>query len=949
MRFPKRTRSVAFPMLLAAAFSVQLHAGRVVRVDLSRKLAKGSVETGLTKQQVARAIENAAKSLKRGDVFIMPNEEFDDVTMPQLPSHVFIRGGLGKRVSFQGILKNVVVENAEYSLNTSDLVFDGGATSSATLVDSSYFIHCKGLKHTLGDVTNSYFVDLIGALEVDGEWENVTGVWMRYNHEKSTSEEPSYSFKLHGSGQRVKIIHMVEHNQANHKPALYVEDADGISFLGGSTEGGSSYYVDNLDIMWNADFAGNKVTQRSIFDHTLHRENFYPPKAYPLYYFKNCTKAYIGGRRFFSGRPCNGNCSGWQGQPLISLNIDGGEGNIVDNIVDIGNPFQMSLLSTDPKIQTWSLSMENNICYFNDSTNQHIIKGFVAENTIPGIDAQFVEPRVIDEEIVMSYAGDNGATLDLTDQDAQLPAGISLPVPPALPSSMIPKIPWPEDVFSKKTDGLGKTRHLTGTSASNVAGAVEELLVTNGSLELSPGTYYLSSPIRLRNVIAKRRATGASEKISLVGSGPSATKIVYSGPGAAIELDKITVQDEEIDITIEGMTISGGEYGIAKRAATVVEDQRSWDGINFYVRTTHFKDYTRAGIYHFQGLCGQELEQGRIIDCSFEGGEYGTFYSGYSDKLLYFGCSFKNHSKAGAYFEHVVNFQSGLYQCDFEDITGYGVAILGGSGYGYGPYCYRVDNCTFTNVGSSTEPPVHLGYGWLGNFSNSTITSTRPIYAAFKGNFSAIDNVTIDIQGVSENAVYLGHQRFEKTSGLGGSRLSKVTIKNNLNIAFLPLSFMDEVSEYKCTKGQPSETPTSGYREGMYADKPWAFAYIFYKVQSGNFNTEYALVNNGAVAVDLGGHSLEAQFDPNTYGDPSSTIPHHGFGQSIRRNAITTHTTIEVFNLKGQRVLRLTPDMSNVHLPSGMHLVRIKGTTTSAKMLNITPTNITALLKLIRE
>jgi hypothetical protein len=46
---------------------------------------------------------------------------------------------------------------------------------------------------------------------------------------------------------------------------------------------------------------------------------------------------------------------------MTSLAVTGGEGNILDNIVGLGNPIRWSLLATDPKLKMFAIAMEDSI------------------------------------------------------------------------------------------------------------------------------------------------------------------------------------------------------------------------------------------------------------------------------------------------------------------------------------------------------------------------------------------------------------------------------------------------------------------------------------------------------------------------------------------------------------------------------------------------------------
>ncbi|MBD3314776.1 MAG: hypothetical protein GF344_03235 [Chitinivibrionales bacterium] len=742
-----------------AVFGIGLARSEVIRV-----------EDHFPVEGIAAAMDSVVEALvgqmDSGDALILSEYiSIHNVNLSDVPEGIQFIGGKGDQMRFSGQVKGVSFFKSRYGINT----------TNATL-ENCFFIHTDG-NLNLGDVTETYWLDQSGAVKVDGTMTNSTGLWMRYNHERQATSTPSFHFKLHGSGDNVRILMMVEHNQSNLRPALVVEDGNGIAFAGGSTEGCSAH-------------------ENSIFPYEL----------------INCENVYLGLRRFFAGRPYDPGPESWTGRPKISLRVSG-RGNILDNIVDLGNPQYYSLLCEDKYMQAWSCCLEKP-ADFEVENQEHFLVSFVT-NAMPPVDSDWIEPRNIDNEKVFVYVGPDGNTVDLTQDGATLPTGTMLQEPPSLPSCNIPDLPEFNymDVAGFGRELIDSGADPTGQTASD--SAFGKILAKRKVLEIPPGTYLLNDPLMVSDWAKKPRW--------IAGAGRDSTFIVYNGAGPVITDYKAAA------LKITNLTIKGGDYGFKLNKT------------NSFQMNVTYTDYNIAGVYK----PGGNMEQCRFIGCKFVGGEYGWRLNEFSDKYLLYGCEFEGHSKGGIVCTGLTNWQGGIFNCTFKDIDGYGVALLGGGGNGYGPYCYRIDNCTFDNCGSATKPVIHNGYGWLGAVSNSTITSSKQVYAGFKGNFAILENLEFDLNLQSDTALYLGHQRYEKTAGVGMSRLVNVT--TNGKIGFLSLDFMKELET------QYGDTVHSGYYDGLYSDKPWAFTYLFNRVTSDNFNISYGLVKDrGGVTVELG-------------------------------------------------------------------------------------------------
>ncbi len=803
--------------------------GRAIRVD------DYLPQEGLGKVSAAaatRAIENAASQLQAGDALILPEQSaFDTVVLRQLPDDVQLLGGTGGKIMIEGLSKGLVIHGGEYALDTK--------TKNAVMEDA-FLVHVKS-DLSLTDVSNTYWIDHIGAVKVEGKMENCTGVWVRYNHESSSSQTASIHLSLKESGQNVKLLHLIEHNQMNTRPAVYVEDADGLVMANGSTESGGPYV---------------------------------------LYTLKNCKNVHLAHRRFYHRQKR----TGWGIEaPQFSLYLMGGEGNIIDNLVDIGNPQQGSMLCGDPKAQFWSTLFEEQtgkppspqgMFYFSHVTN-----------AMPGLD-KWSEPRLINEEIVCSYETAAGM-VDLTNGEP-MPEGHCLPTPPPMPKCDIPQ---PPTLLYKKAASFGAAlikagADPTGTEFSDEAFA--KVAQSGRTIEVGPGTY------RLKHGIAC--PADFSGELKIVGAGPGRT--ILTGPGAAEVYRegflKSDIAQRAVEIAAVGMTYDG-------------EDKQNWArnslGINEFYMNCEFKNYLKGAVLSSSG----EPEQYRFISCKFiNTGEYGIRLDTYCDKPLFYRCHFEGQTKGGIYCTRIVHFHGGIYQCTFKDIGGPGVAVMGGSmEKGYGPWVFTVDNCTFDECGSPTEAVVEFGPSWLGVLSHSTITTqSKAIKAGFRGCFAIIDNVTMNVQTVDNCAMYLGHQRWEKTAGVGGSRVTNTTVSGE--IRFLDFE--------KFVTGQVYSDPgilnSNFYNAGQYSQHPWAYTYMFHNVSSSNYQTGYALLDDeGTVAVDL------SAYETCTLNAAHST-------PNVHNGAAITKASTRMYDIRGRLLNPEHIAPARRHGASGVILIR---------------------------
>ena len=617
---------------------------------------------------------------------------------------------------------------------------------------------------------------------------NSTLMYIVYNSEKMRTPNPMLDLDFQGGGKGTSILQLVEHNQENRNPAVHIQNAEGLALAHGSTESCGGGYV---------------------------------------YQMTNCKNVYMGQRRYYHRQKR----TGWgRYAPGVTMAILGGEGNIIDQYVDIANPQTASLLNGDPALQIWSSIFEEEIIHQVPAQKRFSYGKTV--QSMPELD-QWAEPRLIDHETLLSFEHDGG-TVDLST-GADLPSGACMPIPPVIPKSDIP--PTPESQAKKAANFgaalLAAGADPTGTRPSDAA--FDQVLKQYAMIEVPEGQFLLRNPLSI--------PTNLSGRKWIMGSGQGRTHIRYSGRGSALRflnpsigsLAKNTVA-EAVSVTVSDLTVSGGDYGYEAPNTPMLA--------NLVQLNVTYQDYSIAGVKFQSNSHGSTEkasphEQNRFINCRFIGGQYGFRYDGYSDKYLIFRCSFENQSKAGILLTNISHWHSGIYQCDFKNIDGSAISIQGGNlSAGYGPWVFNVDNCTFTECGNAQSPIVTFSVSWLGVLSHSRfVTKSKPVHSGFEGVAGVIEGVEMDLNLVDGVAMYVGHQRWEKTAGLGGSRVANVNVNGKIE-------FLDRKS-YSSKYGEIFFNPS------LYADASNPFHWMFYNVRSSNHNIEYAILDDGKVLLDL--------------------------------------------------------------------------------------------------
>ncbi len=787
------TRSSA---VIIAAIATCAFAAKTIRVD---DLLPEPGMTKTTASAVARAVHTAATQLEPGDALVLPfNYSLGDINLPPLPSNVQLIGGKNGTLTFSGPIHKALFfgqTNVDFSTaaplrKTSDV---------AVSLEGSFFINSAGAIDITSQVSETYWISHTiphgRRGKIDAAMTNCTFVWLRHHSDsKKSPGDPVLHFKLHNTGQNVKLLQLIEHNQNSAICGLKLEDVVGMQLANGATEGC----------------------------------NVQGPTG--VYELKNCRGVHLAQREFFDNHREG---SSWGGEPTMTLLINGGEGNILDHINGMADPKSVSMLCTDPKIQIWSSNFEDRVTL--PQNPQGVWLSFFSPECMTLEQNTWTEPRLAHKEVVCAYEDASGRH-DLT---AGNPDNLPIPAPASMPVCDIPETP---ELLYKKAAGFGQAALAAGadpTGRRPSDAIFSKLIEEDNLLEIPAGTFRLDNPIVIDPEKLSSSGVYGGKRVWIAAAGKDRTRIIAPpgqpafiagsrGPAKAGASNR-----SKADILITEPEIVGGSYGYE------IGNQ-----INVVLYNVRFRDQTEAGVSIFSNTIGGNAEQNRLISCEFiNTGDYGVRTDKYQDKNLYFRCRFEGQRKGGIYATNPTKWHSGVYQCTFKNIGGPGVAIIGGNpDYGYESWVFTVDSCQFLECGSATEPVVDFGISRLSVLSNSVIRTTgKQVYAGFSGTFAVIDNVHFDCDFKDGVGLYLGNQRFTKTGGIAGSRLKDVTVNGDL--AWL---------DYESYVTGPY------YVANHYADTPWRFGYVFYNVESNNYQVDYGLVNNGRVTVLEGSSSVRA-------------------------------------------------------------------------------------------
>lgn len=819
---------ISFILIILLGYILSTQAN-VYRADdyLPQGLAK------VSKEMVSQSILSAASKLKSGDVLVLSQKNlFNTVKMPNLPKNIQIIGGVGETMYLTGDVKSVLFFGSEYNIDTK--------LYKARLSEGSFKIQTRSVIG-MSDADSVYIISNIGVIAVNGKWKNVTGVWIRYNSEAQRDPNASMNLNLQGTGQNCKILHAIEMNQGNQKPALLLENADGFALANGSTESTSSY------------------------------------DGRPIYEIRNSKNVYLGHRRFFSGRgpypktdttwrnkaffdgcrtipSCwekwheanlwmtnclnanklnSKNC--WKGWPTRSLKVIGGSNNILDNIVDLGNALKYSFELYEPDLQLWSLIGEAELLLPEDKKSIPML----SVTPLCGITrdysrAVFVEPRDISKEVPFGmYA--NNQFYDLSKPGTTIPASVSWPIPPTYPKCDIPKAP---SLLYKRAANFGLELIKAGADPKGIKASDEafsKVAQDFGIIEIPAGTFRLDKGIVIPSNLK-------SKQLLIMGSGEGTTKLVGEGQAYTYQnsiLSKSSVESIVYsDLTFDGLKVN--EFGKLFDGGGTQDYAKTNISTDDIYHNCTFQNYKIAALVNNSG----ETEQYRFISCKFiNTGEYGIRLNAYVDKPLFYRCYFKGQTKGGLYCTRIVHFHGGVYQCTFDSIGGPAIKIGGGNmTVGYGPWVFTVDNCTFNECGNSTEAIVDFGYSWEAVLANSTFKTSKPVFGAFKGNFAILENLDINVN--APTSLHLGHQRYETTAGVGNARLKNINANGQIK-------FLSRAEAMADDPGYPTNNQFYAKGGQLYDANEWAYTYLLYNVNSSNINENYALYKGKTKFLDL--------------------------------------------------------------------------------------------------
>ncbi len=629
-----------------------------------------------------------------------------------------------------------------------------------------------------------------------------------------------------------------------------------------------------------------------------------------IYVMNNCEQVVLGMRRFFSNHRAH---SSWQGKPYISLLINQGTGNIIHNLIDIGNPLVNSLISSDPSLQIWQT-------FFEDAARK-APGTFECGVTYQGMmkkESQWTEPVQVGDEVILRQNG----------EDRLFAATPDLPAPPAFRNQ-----PWQNGLSKRGAPGAAaapsrRFREARGFGAALLAAgadptgrrfadeAFRRVMMTHERVEVPAGRFRLRRPLRIRESGLAKSAGGIDGPQYILGAGPDRTVLEAPSEAEAV-LDlrssglakNASVRSGQDLLVIDGIAMRGGECGMIAPAA----------GMAMVISDFKIEGYAKAGAL-FESAVGEEAYNVVVppegeAGCgdnnqadthlfsggSFSGGEYGIYYTGFSDKQGIDGVTFSGHAKAGIASFHSNLFHGWIKGCKFNDITGPGVDLSGGHimppGYGssyYTQWVTMIEGCTFSECGSATRAAVDYGMTDINMLCNSTIRTTgKTIKYGFLGSLAQMSNVDIEVNA-SRAAVALRHPRATEASRTPMTVIHSVTCNGSLMLVnglasgqrgLEPVGSEDPLKDFIYssrltidTLGQEfAHSGPKWWKRGAYS---WAFPRLLYNSSFGGATYEYVLTNEWGFSrdvrtgeiIDMSGVAYEG-WEPAPF--PYLTLPIH--------------------------------------------------------------------------
>jgi hypothetical protein len=599
-----------------------------------------------------------------------------------------------------------------------------------------------------------------------------------------------------------------------------------------------------------------------------------------IYVMNNCEQVVLGMRRFFSNHRAT---SSWQGKPHISLLINQGSGNIIHNLIDIGNPVVRSLVSSDPSLQIWQT-------FFEDAARKQpgtFEFGVTYQGMINRV-SYWTEPVQVGNEVILRRNG----------EDRLFEATPDLPVPPAFKNQ-----PWQAGMSKRgasraaaapsrryrESREFGAALLSAGADPTGRAyadAAFQKVMTTEERVEVPAGRFRLRHPLRPR-AAGLAKGNGIRDPQYILGAGPSKTVIeVASGSEAVVDLRphglaKTGMPRSGQDmVVIDGLTLRGGECGMITPSA----------GLATVVSDFAITGYAKAGVL-FEGAvadraynvvvppegeagCGDnnQADTHLFSGGSFNGGDYGIYYTGFSDKQGIDGVSFSGHAQAGIASFHSNLFHGWIKGCNFDNIGGPGVDLSGGHimppGYGssyYTQWVTMIEGCSFDECGSATRAAVDYGMADINMLCNSTIRTTgKSIKYGFLGSLAQMSNVDINVNA-SRAAVALRHPRGTEASRTPMTVIHTVTSNGPLMLVNglasgqrgeSPVGNDDPLKDFIYSSRLVEDTISnefnhSGPKWWNRGEYGWAFPRLLYNSTFGGKEFDYVLTNEWGYARDL--------------------------------------------------------------------------------------------------
>lgn len=261
---------------------------------------------------------------------------------------------------------------------------------------------------------------------------------------------------------------------------------------------------------------------------------------------------------------------------------------------------------------------------------------------------------------ILSVNNNSGSVLE--DHGALVTAALPTATASALTTMYTTHVgePWERPVFDPIPNPTGADWAVDLASRPDSTAMLQARIDAESVVFLDPGTYYISSPLRLRR------------ETRIVGSGADVTAIVAKDPRIDIIVDGDTSDMAHNHLQILDLTLQGGANGVHLIGPPGQARQYS----EFLFSNVVFRDFTNAGFFTDQifGLDNGLFNHVDFVNCGTGFKQYvdpmaepAGANSGYIDKVMFYNNQFVGNGTGAELIASRANNLNSFVNCRFED------------------------------------------------------------------------------------------------------------------------------------------------------------------------------------------------------------------------------------------------------------------------------------------